>query len=438
MFTRSHLKGTKVQVHNYTQSTLDSTSYSKSLNKAQNNSSLSVLQKAVTSAEMLNGVLDASSFSLEDLKQVIAGQQSIVNVLQSRNREEQITQTLANSINHNAASIEYIQGWTNGGVAMFNSALTFQCNNLLSQSTNGILKEDLFQIALLDIMVNSSTYGVKYTQLYENNRDAFAHLLESIGSSSHCLHEHDWNTPSKISDRVTQLYNQILALKPFPQDSLLGSVINKLETEGGINTFASEILNNYSSAEGNYTLVSPGPVKYSTMLSLYILSVILEKKPDISQSVVQDILSGDKHKIDDFIKDTFGSITNTNPKIDYDGFLFLAENTSWVIQVNNLNTFNSVIPGVSANLSILQNLGIADIYNNGTNPPNGAQIDWSGNGIDIPQLISLYNKFPPRDLDENDIKELNRLGDETRLIMETLKYWISILRDSKISVARNI
>ncbi|GIB52595.1 hypothetical protein [Vibrio cholerae] len=427
-----------MQVHNYTQSTLDSTSYSKSLNKAQNNSSLSVLQKAVTSAEMLNGVLDASSFSLEDLKQVIAGQQSIVNVLQSRNREEQITQTLANSINHNAASIEYIQGWTNGGVAMFNSALTFQCNNLLSQSTNGILKEDLFQIALLDIMVNSSTYGVKYTQLYENNRDAFAHLLESIGSSSHCLHEHDWNTPSKISDRVTQLYNQILALKPFPQDSLLGSVINKLETEGGINTFASEILNNYSSAEGNYTLVSPGPVKYSTMLSLYILSVILEKKPDISQSVVQDILSGDKHKIDDFIKDTFGSITNTNPKIDYDGFLFLAENTSWVIQVNNLNTFNSVIPGVSANLSILQNLGIADIYNNGTNPPNGAQIDWSGNGIDIPQLISLYNKFPPRDLDENDIKELNRLGDETRLIMETLKYWISILRDSKISVARNI
>ncbi|EGQ8442522.1 hypothetical protein GTW15_05905 [Vibrio cholerae] len=429
-----------MQVHNYTQSTLDSTSYSKSLNKAQNNSSLSVLQKAVTSAEMLNGVLDASSFSLEDLKQVIAGQQSIVNVLQSRNREEQITQTLANSINHNAASIEYIQGWTNGGVAMFNSALTFQCNNLLSQSTNGILKEDLFQIALLDIMVNSSTYGVKYTQLYENNRDAFAHLLESIGSSSHCLHEHDWNTPSKISDRVTQLYNQILALKPFPQDSLLGSVINKLETEGGINTFASEILNNYSSAEGNYTLVSPGPVKYSTMLSLYILSVILEKKPDISQSVVQDILSGDKHKIDDFIKDTFGSITNTNPKIDYDGFLYLAENTPWVIQVDNLNTFNSVIPGVSANpnLSILQNLGIVAIHNNGTTPPNGAQIDWVGNGIDIPQLISLYNKFPPRDLDENDIKELNRLGDETRLIMETLKYWISILRDSKISVARNI
>ncbi|EGR1312022.1 hypothetical protein D9A28_19160, partial [Vibrio cholerae] len=164
------------------------------------------------------------------------------------------------------------------------------------------------------------------------------------------------------------------------------------------------------------------------------------KKPDISQSVVQDILSGDKHKIDDFIKDTFGSITNTNPKIDYDGFLYLAENTPWVIQVDNLNTFNSVIPGVSANpnLSILQNLGIVAIHNNGTTPPNGAQIDWVGNGIDIPQLISLYNKFPPRDLDENDIKELNRLGDETRLIMETLKYWISILRDSKISVARNI
>ncbi|NOF33108.1 hypothetical protein [Vibrio cholerae] len=427
-----------MQVHNYTQSTLDSTSYSTSLNKAQNNSSLSVLQKAATSAEMLNGVLDASSFSLEDLKQVIAGQQSIVKVLQSRNREEQITQTLANSINHNAASIEYIQGWTNGGVAMFNSALTFQYNNLLSQGTNGILKEDLFQIALLDIMVNSSKYGVKYSQLYQNNSDAFAHLLESIGSSSHSLHEHDWNTPSKISDRVTQLYNQILALKPFPQDSLLGNVINKLETEGGINTFASEILNNYSSAEGNYTLVSPGPVKYSTMLSLYILSVVLEKKPDLSQSVVEDILSGDKNKIDDFIKATFGSITNTNPKIDYDGFLFLAEHTTWQIQVNNINSFNSVIPGVSANQSILLNLGIIQIYNNGTTPPNGAQVDWSGNGIDIPQLISVYTKFPPRDLDENDIKELNRLGDETRLIMETLKYWISILRDSKISVARNI
>ncbi|HHC6620072.1 TPA: hypothetical protein ACN33S_003950 [Vibrio parahaemolyticus] len=69
---------------------------------------------------------------------------------------------------------------------------------------------------------------------------------------------------------------------------------------------------------------------------------------------------------------------------------------------------------------------------------HGGQLDWTGPGLNIQDLVNLYSNFPPRVLSDEDIKEINRIGDSVKMIQQTLKYWIQIMRDERMAVARNI
>lgn len=46
--------------------------------------------------------------------------------------------------------------------------------------------------------------------------------------------------------------------------------------------------------------------------------------------------------------------------------------------------------------------------------------------------------FPSRVLGDEDIKNINRIGDNVKMIMQTLKYWFQIMRDERVAIARNI
>ena len=35
-------------------------------------------------------------------------------------------------------------------------------------------------------------------------------------------------------------------------------------------------------------------------------------------------------------------------------------------------------------------------------------------------------------------EEINRIGDQVKMLQETLKYWLSVIRDEQLSIARNI
>ncbi|EGR0366733.1 molecular chaperone, partial [Vibrio cholerae] len=69
---------------------------------------------------------------------------------------------------------------------------------------------------------------------------------------------------------------------------------------------------------------------------------------------------------------------------------------------------------------------------------HGGQVDWIGNGLDLDDLESIYSNFPSRILSDEDIKDINRIGDNVKMIMQTLKYWFQILRDERVAIARNI
>ena len=65
-------------------------------------------------------------------------------------------------------------------------------------------------------------------------------------------------------------------------------------------------------------------------------------------------------------------------------------------------------------------------------------IDWNGVGLDAGYFKDMYTDFPPRELTDEDIKEINRIGDQVKMIQQTLKYWIQICRDELMAFARNI
>ncbi|MCG6364785.1 molecular chaperone, partial [Vibrio fluvialis] len=48
------------------------------------------------------------------------------------------------------------------------------------------------------------------------------------------------------------------------------------------------------------------------------------------------------------------------------------------------------------------------------------------------------DRFPPRVLTDDELKKINRIGDNVKMIMQTLKYWFQILRDERVAIARNI
>ncbi|WP_341663645.1 hypothetical protein [Vibrio sp.] len=52
--------------------------------------------------------------------------------------------------------------------------------------------------------------------------------------------------------------------------------------------------------------------------------------------------------------------------------------------------------------------------------------------------IDATTNFPERELTDDDIEEINRIGDQVKMLQQTLKYWLSICRDEQMAIARNI
>ncbi|HDZ9215859.1 TPA: molecular chaperone [Vibrio cholerae] len=85
---------------------------------------------------------------------------------------------------------------------------------------------------------------------------------------------------------------------------------------------------------------------------------------------------------------------------------------------------------------------LADVNKNtGWTYDNAGQLDFNRGqegGIPIADLLNFFKGFPSRVLSDDELKEVNRIGDNVKMIMQTLKYWFQILRDERVAIARNI
>ncbi|EGQ8146548.1 molecular chaperone [Vibrio parahaemolyticus] len=350
---------------------------------------------------------------LKTLSDTVNNQRSALNLMSSRNAEVDISNSLQNAIDDYAYDLDALQGWTTGGVKMFSSALKAMFESLISGGVDGIEREDIFQLALLEVMINPDDYGLRNWVEDTNNKKEISHLLESLGSGSHGLHEPGYDKPEDLARRASELAKSLVDSATIPKGSFLDRIVNSLElnTDSGRQKLQAQIKDNYHKGEGwliyekDQVSGTTAATSISPLLRMFLLSEVLKKNPDITQGDLNLILKGSVSEIEEFLKKTF-NITDTNNVL----VNWLATNTLWQIQSQDHNDTGG----------------------------HGGQLDWTGPGLNIQDLVNLYSNFPPRVLSDEDIKEINRIGDTVKMIQQTLKYWIQIMRDERMAVARNI
>ncbi len=345
--------------------------------------------ESVTNLEQALSLLENDSLNVADLKmltETVSHQRNALSLMSSRNAEADIANSLNGAIDQYAKELELIQGWTNGGKDMFNAANRVMFNTIVSSgSVSGIKLEDIFQIAIIDFMANHSNID---PTVFE----AMRHFLESTGTGSHGVHE-NW-TGSVFSQNVDKVWDHIK--NNASANSLSHEILNYLDTTaGGKQALKSQYSTQFDSSEG-YAF-NTGFDKnngLSPMLRLTLMSNYLKENPDIKQAEMEIFLKGSFGEIESFVQ------TTTKESLKD----LLAKDSQW---------------------------RVVDM--------NGKQvIDYLGVGLDSSFFVGLYQKFPPRVLSDEDTTNINRIGDTVKMIQQTLKYWIQIMRDERMAIARNI
>ncbi|EGR1122281.1 TPA: molecular chaperone [Vibrio parahaemolyticus] len=339
-------------------------------------------------------------YSPETLKTQLQKQKAAVRSTADdpRNIESDISDAMLNAIDQSAKDLSILQGWTDGGVGMFNSAnkVMFEALKQAMQSNDptkkGFALEDLFQLAVIDYMVNSNS------SIPDDLKNKMSHFLESTGSGSHGVHE-NWDG-QKFANELKSVWDHIKT--HAPENSLSKDILNYLETQaGGMEQLKTQYSTKFSTDNGyafrdNYDKENTG---LSPMLRLAVMAKFLTKKPDIVQADLEKLMIGTFKEMEDIITKHFGSETVENLLTD-------GNSNGWRI-INASGTTDKIV-------------------------------DWNGAGLDLQYFKDLYTKFPSRVLGDEDIKEINRIGDNVKMIQQTLKYWYQILRDERLSIARNI
>ncbi|MEZ9201580.1 hypothetical protein AB4151_04125 [Vibrio splendidus] len=343
-----------------------------------------------------------SKGATEALMAASVHQKEIVAQMMSSNPEDSISLALAASIEAYGKQLEIIQGWTNGGLDMFESAsaLMFEAAKTAIQNgeSSGFILEDLFQLAIIDFVAHG----------YGNDPEMEAmmmHFLESTGSGSHGIHENwDGNSFAEAvlgAGDTPSLYQYMY--ENSPENSLCHEILDYMDTEcGGVEALADQYENHYSD-NGAYIGNSdyPGSSGLSPMLRLALMSEYLAIYPQTTQDTINLFLTGSIEEIDTFI----------------------SENTS----------YDSAISFICENDGYEDDRGWRLLETS----DGGYIIDWYGTGLDETYFENLYSYFPGRELTEEEVEEVNRIGDQVKMLQQTLLYWLKICRDEQMAIARN-
>ncbi|EKT64606.1 hypothetical protein [Providencia burhodogranariea] len=355
-----------------------------------------------------NLIESTDNVNIEILTMIANQQKQVVLAMLGQNPELVIAGMLAASIEIYAQQIEKIYGWTQGGVEMFRFCLMLMFEELKKDGISAIELEDLFQLALLEIMVNADEYGLG--GWYDKNKGHISHILESTGSGSHSLHEKGYSSAAEMAKWVSQLYDSLKKEGNIPPESFLGQIIAELDKMGGSKALSDQIINGWNDDYGWWIQPADNAgdpminraTNLSPMLRLFILSSLLNEK-SMTKEQVEIILTGSLDEMDKFIGAEFEVV-----KVEYESatLSWLVVNTNWKMDASKAH--------------------------------GGYHLDWRGNGISLTDLDNLYKEFPGRELSEDELEEINRIGDQVKMLQQTLKYWTQLCADEQLAMARNI
>lgn len=346
-------------------------------------------QKELMEIDKQVAATDKQPSNPEVMGMIATHQSQVVKSMLEGNPEEAIALLLAKSIETYAKRLQEIQDST-GGKAAFSDALQIMFGSLIKKGTpSGHDLENIFQLAIMDFMSN------EYEDLTPDLKEAMSHFLESTGSGSHGVHE-GWNGPH-FANNVDKLFD--FMLKYAPKDSLCHKALNSIDKS----SLKSQLKNNFDNEGGFVGLndYDKNPSHgLSPMLRIAITAAYLKNNP-LELKDVNLLLTGSMADLNAYIN----SNTEYSSAME---FLFANDDSG---------------PG--------EGWRIVD--------QDGRKvIDWEGVGLSIEYFEGIYNHFPQRILTEDELKEVNRIGDQVKMLQETLKYWLSIMRDERLSTVRNI
>ncbi|ODX35113.1 hypothetical protein BBM03_10830 [Vibrio parahaemolyticus] len=343
---------------------------------------------SVSNLDQALSLLENDSLNVADLNmltEVVSHQRNALSLMSSRNAEADIANSLNGAIDQYAKELELIQGWTHGGKDMFNAANRVMFNTIVSSgNVSGIKLEDVFQIAIIDFMANDSN-------IPSDVFGAMQHFLESTGTGSHGVHE-GWDG-AKFSQNTDLVWDYMK--NNASATSLSREILNYLDTVGGKQALKNQYSGSFNNSDGyafNHGFDKNNGL--SPMLRLTLMSNYLKENPDIKQADMEIFLKGSFAQMEKFVQDTA-----KQSMID-----LLSMDSQWrIVDMNGKKV-----------------------------------IDYFGVGLDSSFFVGLYQDFPPRVLSDEDTTNINRIGDTVKMIQQTLKYWIQIMRDERMAIARNI
>lgn len=346
-------------------------------------------QKELMEIDKQVAATDKQPSNPEVMGMIATHQSQVVKSMLEGNPEEAIALLLAKSIETYAKRLQEIQDST-GGKAAFNDALQIMFDSLIKKGTpSGHDLENIFQLAIMDFMSN------EYEDLTPDLKEVMSHFLESTGSGSHGVHE-GWNGPH-FANNVDKLFDFMLT--HAPKDSLCHKALNSIDKS----SLKSQLKNNFDNEGGFVGLndYDKNPSHgLSPMLRIAITAAYLKNNP-LELKDVNLLLTGSMADLNAYIN----SNTEYSSAME---FLFANDDSG---------------PG--------EGWRIVD-------QDERKVIDWEGIGLSIEYFEGIYNHFPQRILTEDELKEVNRIGDQVKMLQETLKYWLSIMRDERLSTVRNI
>ncbi|EGR4255101.1 hypothetical protein DDN41_17760 [Vibrio cholerae] len=399
-----------------------SSSMSAPLSGMENHVSNRAADESVTNLEQALLLLDSDPSSNADLKTLsdtVNNQRSALNLISARNAEVDIANTLQDSINDYAKELELIGMWVEGGKGGFYVALDKIANRLFNQSPPNY--EDLFQVALIDVLINAADYGL------ENDAKFMQYLswcIEYIGTGQHNTWIDDLPKPPDINagihdginnghlkkqaeDVWRNIYQKITS-GDISTSSLAYRAMSLISGGNGVSSTLPSSLGNKLDKNNYFNTNSGGWItttnnNMSPMMRLMLLTQALGDG-DLSRTELETILTGTLQEVNNVTQSKF-------QKHPYE--YILAKDPAWQ---------DSEHTGP-----------------NGANTPTGVDITLDYNGsLNEQYLTGLYQNHPSRVLGDDEITDINRIGDTVKMIQQTLKYWIQIMRDERMAVARNI
>ncbi|CAM3818555.1 hypothetical protein [Vibrio aquimaris] len=358
---------------------------------------LATIKKAQRDLEKIDpaiALLDKQPADSEVLAMVAAHQKKVVQSMVSSNPEDAIALALAASIEAYSAQLEAIEQQTKG-LGAFEDAMEVMWEDISQTSPlTGYALEDAFQLVLMDVLIHADEYN-----LSPKDMNTLQRFMECGGSGMHGSHEH--YNGDDFADDITSLFNSIY--NQAPADSLAYTITRSMQSQSNCpDALVQQFENGWGNLDQWYDDWNNGVGDVSPLMRMALLSSVLaDESIELTTEEYNMFLTGSLADIDAFMTDKYGKNTITYINSDLDGWNY------------HYDTSPDENEGYGMNF-------------------------WSSQGVTVDYFMELSENLPARPLTDEELKEINRIGDQVKMLQQTLKYWLQICRDEQMAIARNI